>query len=88
MANKKKEPEKTKQPKKDFSYTKWNPTTALCYYNNLCCENCYNKQICDSYDYAYNEYKIKPIKYATIKTYQNIGKGIGKGSYKRYVQQV
>lgn len=76
---------KFKQPKKDFSYTKWNATTALCYYNNLCCENCSNKQICDSYDYAYNEYLIKPIKYATIKTYQNIGKGIGKGSYKRYI---
>lgn len=71
----------SKQPTKDFSYTKWNPTTALCYHNNLCCENCSNKQVCNSYDYAYNEYKIKPIKYAVIKTYQNIGKA----NYRQYL---
>ena len=63
------------------SYKYWNATTALCYHNKLCCENCSNKQICDSYIYAFNEYKIKPIKYATIKTYQNIGKS----NYRRYI---
>ena len=71
----------SKQPLHDRSYTKWNATTALCYHNNLCCENCSNKQVCDSYDYAYNEYQLKPIKYATIKTYQHIGKA----NYRQYL---
>ena len=75
----------SKQPTKGFSYTKWNATTALCYHNNLCCENCSNKQVCGSYLYAVNEYGIKPIKYAAIKTYQNIGKGSGKNHFKRYL---
>lgn len=75
----------SKQPRHDRSYTKWNATTALCYHNNLCCENCSNKQVCDSYLYAVNEYGIKPIKYAAIKTYQNIGKGKGKHHFKRYL---
>lgn len=73
-----------RQPKQDEYYFKWNPSTALCYHNKLRCENCSNRFICNSYNYAYNEYKIKPIKYATIKTYQNIGEGTGENAFSHY----
>jgi hypothetical protein len=66
---------------KDFAYTKWNTTTAICYHNNLCCANCSNRQVCDNYSFSKNEYGIKPVKYATIKTYQNIGKA----NYRQYL---
>ena len=71
----------SKQPKKDMSYAKWNRTTALCYHNKLCCENCSNKQVCDSYVYTVNDYGIKAIQYATIRTLQTIGEH----NYKKYL---
>lgn len=61
------------QPKQARAYRKWNTTTATCYAHKCCCNGCPNEDTCNSYLYAVNEYGIKPMKYATIKTYQNIG---------------
>jgi hypothetical protein len=61
------------QPKQARSYQRWNTGTATCYAHNCTCTGCPNEDTCNSYVYAVNEYGIKPMKYATIKTYQNIG---------------
>lgn len=61
------------QPKQARSYQRWNTGTATCYAHNCSCTGCPNEETCNSYVYAVNEYGIKPMKYATIKTYQNIG---------------
>ena len=61
------------QPQQARAYQRWNTGTATCYANNCCCNRCPNEEVCNSYIYAVNEYGIKPMKYATIKTYQNIG---------------
>jgi hypothetical protein len=69
------------QPKQARAYQRWNTGTATCYANNCCCNRCPNEEVCNSYIYAVNEYGIKPMKYATIKTYQNIGEA----DYKEYL---
>ena len=69
------------QPKQARAYQRWNTTTATCYAHKCRCTGCPNADTCNSYVYAVNEYGIKPMKYATIKTYQNIGEA----DYKRYL---
>ena len=69
------------QTKQARAYLRWNTTTATCYAHKCRCTGCPNADTCNSYVYAVNEYGIKPMKYATIKTYQNIGEA----DYKRYL---
>ena len=51
----------------------WNPTTRLCYNRKMVCEGCPNKEICDMQPWNRNPLKIKNIKYAVMRTLQNIG---------------
>ena len=56
------------------SYYKWNATTALCFHNNMICNNCASKDACRRGEQLPNEFNLKNVKFATLMTYRNIGK--------------
>ena len=60
-------------------YQKWNATTALCFHNNMICENCSGIDACSKGKQFPNEFNLKNVKFATLMTYRNIGKkGLGR----------
>lgn len=59
--------------KKARSFQSWNATTAECYNHKLICNNCPNKQSCQTKVIHRNPYHIQNIKYAVLMTYANIG---------------
>lgn len=54
-------------------YRHWNYTTACCFLHKTNCEKCPNKIVCAQIKRPVGDYKIHPVKYATLKTYANIG---------------
>lgn len=54
-------------------YIHWNNLTKTCYKQNMICENCPNKLICSIKPWNINPYNIKNIKYAVLKTLENVG---------------
>lgn len=60
-------------------YRHWNYTTACCFLHKTKCELCPNEIVCSKINKPVGDYYIHPIKYATLKTYANIGvKGLDK----------
>ena len=58
-------------------YKQWNYTTACCFKYKTNCDKCPNTIVCSRHTHWVGDYKIHPVKYATLKTYANIGrKGI------------
>lgn len=62
-------------------YWEWTFQTACCFKYKTKCKECPNDIVCNKYNSCMKEsqmdYKIHPIKYATLQTYKNIGlKGI------------
>lgn len=51
----------------------WNALTISCYKRNMICEGCPNKKVCEIEPWNKNPLGIKNIKYAVIRTLQNIG---------------
>lgn len=54
-------------------YKQWNYTTACCFKHKCKCDRCPNVIVCSQITNPVGDYKIHPVKYATIKTYANIG---------------
>lgn len=54
-------------------YRSWNYTTACCFKYKTDCKICPNKIVCAKYTKPVGNYYIHPVKYATLKTYANIG---------------
>lgn len=63
-------------------YTYWTPITAFCFERKLKCKDCSEAFLCAKRQYN-NDYGIKPIKFAALQTYANIGlKGFDEALYK------
>lgn len=65
-------------------YHYWTPITAFCFERKCKCEGCCELNVaCRVNPTRENQYNIKPVKYAALKTYANIGlKGFDEALYK------
>lgn len=55
-------------------YRKWNDLTRACYNRHCVCLGCENRAICNVRPMSINPLNMKPVKYAVLMTYKNIGK--------------
>ena len=54
-------------------FYKWNFTTAICFKNRMICGRCNNQEVCAVEPIHTNKYNMRPVKYAALMTYKNIG---------------
>ena len=63
-------------------YHYWTPITAFCFERKCRCVNCSEKYFCIKKT-TNNDYGMKPVKYAALQTYANMGlKGFDEALYK------
>lgn len=55
-----------------MKYHYWTTLTAFCYERKFKCEGCSEAYFCAKRPYD-NDYGIKPLKFAALQTYANIG---------------
>lgn len=65
-------------------YHYWTSITAFCFERRCKCEGCCESYVaCKVEPFVYNQYGMKPVKYAALQTYANIGlKGFKEALYK------
>jgi hypothetical protein len=56
---------------------RWTFQTLCCYKYKTNCGLCPNSIVCEKYVKTKNEYNLKPVKYAMLKTLEKIGKPRG-----------
>ena len=53
-------------------YMHWTPLAAFCFERKFKCENCSEAYFCSRRPFN-NEYGMKPLKFAALQTFANIG---------------
>ena len=56
---------------------RWTFQTLCCYKYKTNCEICPESIVCGKYSPTINEYNLKPVKYAMLKTLEKLGKPKG-----------